>query len=368
MSGSIARKVALAAVAVLALSMSPAIAAAPKVGAACPKVNATQSVKTKTTTTTFKCVKQGKKQTWQRERTLSNDVVAWLKECRNNISVVIGYGAGGATDLWARLLASALEKETGAKFNVSNTPGAGGSLGINKVISAKRNACTIGNFNLPSGLQYLRPTSTVTYNKESMALLARTGYSANVLVVNANSSIRSTKDLIDAAKARRLNAGSDGPGSDDAIAYFDIQDKAKITFNEVVTDGSAAKVQALLNNQIDFFVGSITGVLPQVKNNQFRALCVLSDSKSSFLPDTPTCASEGLNVISANSWSMVVTNGVNERRRQAIENLILKISASADYRTANENIGVEVRPLTSDQLSEEWLRQASLYKSIINKL
>lgn len=368
--GRIVRGVALATVAALALSMSPSVGATPvRQGAVCEKANDTRSVVSRTTTTTFKCVRNANRQLrWQRERTLSNDVVAWLKECRNSVEIVVGFGAGGATDIWARLLATALEKETGAKFPVTNTPGAGGSLGINKVISAKRNGCVMGNINLPSGLQYLRPTSTVTYTRESMALIARTGYSANVLVVNANSSIRSTADLLNAAKARRLNAGSDGPGSDDAIAYYDLSQKAKITFNEVVTDGSAAKVQALLNNQIDFFSGSITGVLPQIRNNQFRAVCVLSDAKSVFLPDTPTCKSDGVDVISDNSWSLMVTNGVAERRRQAIENLVVRIGNNRDYREANEKVAIEVRVLTSDQLAAEWLRQASLYKSIINKL
>jgi tripartite-type tricarboxylate transporter receptor subunit TctC len=268
------------------------------------------------------------------------------------------------------LLAKYIETETGAKVNVTNTPGAGGSLGINKVMSSKRNACTMGNVNLPSALQYLRPTSSVTYSKESLNLIATTGFSANVIVVHADSKYNTVKDLVDDMKANagRIKAGSDGPGSDDAIAYYDLGQKTGTTFTQVVTDGSAAKVAALLSKQVDFFGGSITGVKANIDNKQFKALCVFSDVKSKFLPTTPTCKEAGYDVISTNMWSLFTSQGVLESRRQAIEDMLLKIAANTTYIADNDKLAIEVRPFTSDALSEEWTRQAVLYKSIISKI
>jgi len=371
-----ALRISILAIAALTLSVSTSgsVSAAVKAGAACTKAGQKSG--------TFTCTKVGTKLVWKANAVkpvapvvpvkseYDLQIAAWLKDCNNTISVIIGYGAGGATDIWVRNKASYIQTLTGAKVNVTNLPGAGGSLGITKVTSAKRNGCTIGNVNLPSALQYLRPTSSVTYNKESINFIATSGFSSNALIVNATSAYKTVADLIAAAKAApgKINAGSDGPGSDDAIAYYDVETKAVIKLNQVVLDGSAAKVTALLSNQIDFFGGSVTGVLPQLTNKQFRALCVYTDKAVKFIPDVPTCASQGLNVLSANYWSLMMAQGVDEKRRQAIEDLMLKIAADPAYIASADKLGVETRVLTSDQLSEEWTRQAVLYKGILAKI
>lgn len=362
-----ALRISILAIAALTLSVSTAVtsSAAVKAGSACTKSGQKSG--------TFTCTKVGTKLVWKAAPVKSAydlQIESWLKDCNNTISVVIGYGAGGATDIWVRNVAKFIETYTKAKVNVTNLPGAGGSLGITKVTSAKRNGCTIGNVNLPSALQYLRPTSSVTYNKETINFIATSGFSSNALVVNASSKYKTVKELIDGAKAApgKINAGSDGPGSDDAIAYYDVQSKAGIKINEVVLDGSAAKVAALLNNQIDFFGGSVTGVLPQLTNKQFRALCVYTDSAVKYIPEVPTCKSQGLDVMSTNLWSLMTAQGVDEKRRQAIEDLIVKIAADPAYVASSDKLGVETKVYSSDQLSEEWTRQAVLYKSILSKL
>ncbi len=368
-----ALRISILAIAALTLSVSTSgsVSAAVTAGAKCTKVAQKSG--------SFTCTKVGTKLVWKANTVApvapvkseyELQIASWLKDCNNTISVIIGYGAGGATDIWVRNLANFIQTETTAKVNVTNLPGAGGSLGITKVTSAKRNGCTVGNVNLPSALQYLRPTSSVTYNKESINFIATSGFSSNALIVNADSKYKTVKDLIDAAKASpgKINVGSDGPGSDDAIAYYDVETKAGIKLNQVVLDGSAAKVTALLSNQIDAFGGSVTGVLPQLTNKQFRALCVYTDKAVKFIPDVPTCASQGLNVLSTNLWSLMMAQGVDEKRRQAVEDLVLKIAAKADYVAASDKLGVETRVFTSDELSEEWTRQAVLYKGILAKI
>jgi tripartite-type tricarboxylate transporter receptor subunit TctC len=293
-----------------------------------------------------------------------------LKACHNNIQMVVGYTAGGATDVWARILADAMSKDLKAKITVVNAEGAGGSIGINKVISAKKDGCTIGNINLPSGLQYLFPNSAVQYDKSDLSFVGETGYSPNAIAVAENSPYKSLKDLLDDAKARpgKVNAASDGPASDDAVAYIRLQDATGIKLNQVVLNGSADKVTSLLGGQIDFFGGSVTGILPQIKNKQIRALCVYADKPSSFIPDVPTCSSEGANVVSDNRWSLFVAKGVPEARRQILEDSMLKVSKQPAYQAANQKGGIEVVPLTGAELSTEWDKQAKVYQQVTAEL
>jgi tripartite-type tricarboxylate transporter receptor subunit TctC len=295
---------------------------------------------------------------------------AYLKDCHNSIDMIVGYTAGGATDVWARVLADAMSKETGAKIQVVNAPGAGGSIGINKVISAKPDGCTIGNINLPSGLQYLFPNSSVKYTKDDMSLIGESGYSANAIAVSAKSPYKTLKDLLDDAKAKpgKVNAASDGPASDDAVAYTLLEQATGIKLNQVVLNGSADKVTSLLGGQIDFFGGSVTGVIPQLKNQQIRLLCVYADKQSQFAPDVPTCKSAGADVVSDNRWSLMTAKGVPEARRKVLEDALMKVSAQQSYKDANTKAGIEVVPLTGAQLSTEWDRQAAIYKTVTAKL
>jgi tripartite-type tricarboxylate transporter receptor subunit TctC len=295
---------------------------------------------------------------------------AYFKSCHNTIQFVVGYTAGGATDVWARLLADALGKETGAKFQVVNAPGAGGSIGINKVTSAKPDGCTIGNVNLPSGLQYLLPGSKVTYSKDDLSLIGESGYSPNAIVISAKSKYETVADFIADAKARpgKVNAASDGPGSDDAIAYAQLQDAAGIKINQVVLNGSADKVTSLLGGQIDLFGGSVTGVLPNIKNNQIRVLCVYADQPSTFVPDAPTCSSQGVDVSSDNRWSIFTGKNVPENRRKILEDALLTVAKNDDYKSANEKAGVEVVPLTGKELSDQWDKEADTYKKVVAEL
>jgi len=294
----------------------------------------------------------------------------YFKDCHNTIQIIVGQTAGGATDMWARLLADAMSKSAGVKFQVVNVPGAGGSIGINKVTSAKKDGCTLGTVNLPSSLQYLFPNSKVQYTKADFALIGDTGYSPNTIVVAKDSPYKTLKDLIADAKARpgKVNAASDGPGSDDAVAYIRLQDATGMKINQVVLNGSADKVTSLLGGQIDFFGGSVTGVMAQIRNAQFRALCVYADKASVFIPDVPTCKSQGADVLSDIRWGLFTAVGVPAERVQILEDLTMKVAAQADYKAANEKLSIEVSPLTSKELSAEWDRQAEVYKKVTSKM
>ena len=64
----------------------------------------------------------------------------------------------------------------------------------------------------------------------------------------------------------------------------------------------------------------------------------------------------------------MMAQGVDEKRRQAIEDLMLKIAADPAYVASADKLGIETRTFTSDALSEEWTRQAVLYKGILAKI
>jgi tripartite-type tricarboxylate transporter receptor subunit TctC len=286
------------------------------------------------------------------------------------IQMVVGYTAGGATDIWARILTDELSKETGAKFQVVNKPGAGGQIGLNSLLSSPKDGSVIASVNLPSALAYLYPNSKTTYKRDDFSLVAASGYSPNVIAVRKDSKYNSLQDLLNDAKAQpgKLNAAADGPLSDDTVAYTYLQQKTGIKFNIVVVDGSADKVTALLGKQVDFFGGSLTGVLPQVKSGQFKLLAVYAEKRSPFLPDVPTAKEQGVDVLSDNRWNVTLAKGAPDDVRQGLEDAIKKVTESKTFQDRTAQAGIEVQFKTGTELSDVWKQQEDIIRQVVATL
>lgn len=287
----------------------------------------------------------------------------------DTIQMLLGLSAGGTTDTWARILADKLSQDSGARFRVVNKPGAGGQLAVNEVLS-KKDPTVIANVNLPSALKYLYPNAEATYTGKDFSLVGCTGYTPNVIVVRADSKYRTLQDLVDAAKAEpgKVNAAADGALSDDTVAYANLERAVDATFNTVVVDGSSEKVTALLGKQVDFFSGGLTGVQSQVEAGKFRILAVLADERSPYLKDIPTAKEEGVDVLSDSYFCFTMAAGAPENARSRLEDMLRKASDDPKYQDANAKVGMEVRFLTGEKLSQIWAEQEKSLRKIIPTL
>lgn len=271
------------------------------------------------------------------------------------VEVVVGFSAGGATDLFFRVLADELTQELGTDFQVVNAPGGGGATGINEVLTSPADGCTIGNSALPSHLMYLFPDSPGNFEKEDFAFAGASGQGRQVLVVSGDSEYESMQDLIDDAKTRgSIDAAADGPRGGDAIANAQVAEQGEIDVRQVIVDGSAEKVSALLGGQVDFFSGAIGGVLAAIESGQLKALAVMTEERSSALPDVPTAMEEGFDINAESHYGVLMPADVPEERRQILEDAIEVIAAKETYAEANANLGVETLFLTGDEYSQLW--------------
>lgn len=271
------------------------------------------------------------------------------------VTFIVGYDAGGSTDIWARILANHLEEQTGAEFQVVNRGGAGGQIGYNAVFGAGDDCYTIGNLNLPSALAYVFPNSEATYTKDDFNFVATTGYSPNGLVVPADSEWQTLDDLVADVQGdpEGYDAASDSLFGDDSVAYYQLQEAADIEFNQVIVDGSADKVQAALSGQIDFFGSSVSSVLPQIENEQLRMIALYAEERYEFLPDVPTAMEQGYDIVNTNSWGVVMPPDVAEECRQELENHIAAVAESPEYIEENNQAGLDVRFMSAEETAED---------------
>lgn len=216
------------------------------------------------------------------------------------ISFIVQYAPGGGSDVAARVLAAPMEKDLGTPVQVVNKAGAGGQVGFTEMTLAKPDGYTIGWVVQPTVITtYLDPQRKSAFTRKSFELIGMHDRDAGIVAVKGDSPFKTFKDLIDAAKAKpgTIRACTAGILSDDHIAILKTEQSAGIDLAAVHFDGSAPAMTALLGGHIEAFYGNQSEVTSQVKSGDVRILALFDKERSSWYPDVPTAAEQGVNIV-----------------------------------------------------------------------
>ena len=225
------------------------------------------------------------------------------------VKVVVGFSAGGGTDVAARVIAQKLTEAMGQTFVVENRPGASGLIGSEQVAKSPPDG-----YSIMVGSQTTLAVAPALYRKfqldvtKELTGLAMIGISPLVAVVNAASPIRSIKDLVTEAKSKNgtMNFGSGGVGTTPHMAGELLAFSAGIKMIHVAYRGEAPGINDLLAGQIPFMFSNLSVVLGNVQGGKLRALAVTSSQRVPQLPDVPTVAEQGYPGFDAATWFALV--------------------------------------------------------------
>jgi tripartite-type tricarboxylate transporter receptor subunit TctC len=289
---------------------------------------------------------------------------AFPANCQS-INLIVGFSAGGVTDLTFRAVADQFAKQLDTDVQVINAAGGGGSVAVNQLKAAPHDGCTIGNANIPTQLQYLYPEVEAGYTKEDFAFAGAFGIGPQALAVAANSPYKTLDDLIKAGKEKgSLTAVVDAPKGSDSIINAQFAKAAGITVRQVVVDGSSEKVTALLGGQVDFTDGGLGGLLPSVQSGQLRALTVWSPERSDSVPDVQTAKDQGIDVVQETLFGLLMPANVPDAARQKLEDTLKTTTENTDFQKQMKDLGIPVAFMTGKQFSEAWDDMADTVKGI----
>lgn len=228
------------------------------------------------------------------------------------VTIVVPYAPGGATDASARIVAQALEKQTGGTFIIDNAPGAGTTIGAAKVARAAPDGYTLLWGGLSSHAMAPNLYPRLPFDPvESFEPVSMTASSPYVLAVNAKSPYRSIADLVAKAKAEpgKLNYGTPGQGSSPHLTTELFLDAAGINVQNIPFKGAAPAMTSMLSGDIDFMIDTLTLPVQMIKAGKARALAVTSAKRVPELPDVPTMKESGLNVEAATWFGLFAPKG-----------------------------------------------------------
>jgi tripartite-type tricarboxylate transporter receptor subunit TctC len=225
------------------------------------------------------------------------------------VTIVVPLGAGGGSDLLARLVAQKLERRLGKPFVIENRPGGGTTIAAGLVARAS-----------PDGYTLLQATSTtmavnVTLAKKpaydpvrDFAPVALLTASPFVLTVSADSPVKSVADLIALAKARpgELNYGSAGPGSMHHLSTELMLSITGTRMQHVPYKATPPALTDLMAGRLQVLFGDGPSVVPQIREGKLRALAVSTAKRSPATPDVPTMQEAGIAGFESAAWQMIV--------------------------------------------------------------
>ena len=219
------------------------------------------------------------------------------------VRIVVGFQAGGGTDIAARVIAQKLADALDATFIVDNRPGAAGNIGADIVAKSNADGYTILMANSTIAIPSL--SVKLPFNvKKDFAPISNIALGPSVLLVNPSLPVTDVKGLVALAKAkpRTLIYGSGGLGNVTHLAMELLVSMTGIEMTHIPYKGAAPSVVGLLSGEVQLLFAGIPGVLAQISAGKVRALGVSISQRSPALPNVPTIAEAGLPGYYAASW------------------------------------------------------------------
>jgi tripartite-type tricarboxylate transporter receptor subunit TctC len=224
------------------------------------------------------------------------------------INYVVPFGAGGTTDVLARLVTPKVAAALGTTFVIDNKPGAGGSMGSDFTAKAAPDGYTIQGGTISSHAINVSLYAKLPYDPvKNFQPITMIGSMPNILVVRADSPYKSIQDVVAAAKAKpgTINFASSGNGTSQHLSgvFFEQMTGGKLV--HVPYKSSAESLNAILSGQgADIIFENLAPALPHIKAGKLRALGVTSEKRSAALPEVPAIA-ETLPGFAISSWQAI---------------------------------------------------------------
>ncbi len=221
------------------------------------------------------------------------------------IRLVVGYPAGGVTDVAARLVAEELDKILGQRIVVDNRGGASGSIGAAVVAKAPPDGYTLyfviaSHTILPATMGRHLQYDTI----KDFAPIGQLSSSPNMFVVRTDSRIKTLQDLVDAARQApgKISYSTPGYGTTTHLTAALFEQAANLKLMHVPYKSSVNSTEAVVNGEVDFGSSSILGGGSGVRQGRYRPLAVVADARLATFPDVPTFRELGYPSVLGNSW------------------------------------------------------------------
>src|SRR5262245_8387119 len=269
------------------------------------------------------------------------------------VRLVVGFSAGGPTDLPARFIADRLGSALGQRVIVENRTGAGGQIATQDVLSKPRDGynlllCT--HFEAINAAVY----KSVAYKLSDLAPITQISRYYYAVAVTNEVPAQDLEGFIAYARANpeKLNYGTIGRGSAQEVLALELAKATGIRLTGIPYKGGADALNDLIAGRVHLYVSPTLNVLPQYKAGRLRVLAVTSAERLAAAPEIPTLGEKGLAFLRFGWLGVCAGAGTPQPVIAALNRQIGAVVKSPEYREMIEKAGSVPLSSTPEELAK----------------
>jgi tripartite-type tricarboxylate transporter receptor subunit TctC len=286
------------------------------------------------------------------------------------IKIIVGFGAGGGTDLAARIVAQPLQEILGQPVVVENRPSAGGLVAGDQVAKGQKDGYTLlmmSNAHAVSAAMYKTLPYDPVKDFQMLSLVATAGL---VMITAPDFPANDVKGAVALLKAdpNKYNFGSAGVGTTQQFAAELMNQMAGVKITHVPYRSTPAVITALLSKDIHYAFELIQIVSGQIQAKTLKAIAVTSPARYPSLPDVPTFAESGLPGYDVTSWYGLAM--APDTPRPIIDKLNKAVAEALNrpaIRKQISDIGAQPKTSTPEELSQHIAAEVAKWQGVREK-
>ena len=259
------------------------------------------------------------------------------------LQLIVPVPPGGSVDLTGRLLAEHLPRALKQTVVVENRPGASGSIaaaGVARAVGDANQLMLVFDSHVTNPLVYPQ----LPYTLRDFTPVSRLLSFPLVFAVPASLPVNNIAEFIDLARRKpgALNVSSAGLGTLNHLAAELFKMRTHTHIVHIPYRGGVPALQAVMNDEVQLFMGSWVAIGPHVKSGRIKALAVTSAKRYSVAPEIPTLSEAGVKGFDVSTWiGAVAPSRIGAERQQALRGALLQALAQPAARQTLAQQGLE---------------------------
>jgi tripartite-type tricarboxylate transporter receptor subunit TctC len=286
------------------------------------------------------------------------------------VKLVVGYAAGGATDVLARLVAVKLGEGLGQPVVVENRAGANSNVGAEVVAKAAPDGYTLYVYTIANTINASLYDKLAYDPAKDFELIGMIAKIPNVLVVNPALPVKTVADYIRFGKesASGVTFASSGSGSSIHLSGEIFRMRSGMKMLHVPYRGSAPAVTDLLGGQVQSMFDNTPSAMPHVKAGKLRAIAVTSAQRLPLLPDVPTVSESGFPGFDVQSWfAIAAPTGTPRAVTDKLNAALNKALAAPDVRQRMNDLAATPEPGTPEQVRTFAMSEIKRWREVVQQ-
>ncbi|MDF2524051.1 MAG: hypothetical protein K0R31_1692 [Clostridiales bacterium] len=287
---------------------------------------------------------------------------------QRQVTIVVPFNPGGASDMTARIIAKGMEKELGKPVVVENKAGGSGGVGMQSVASSTPDGYTMSY--IPVELVMHKALKLSNLEPNSFDYVGQTTMVPAAVTVPSDAPYKTIKEFLDYAKANpgKVRVGNSGAGSIWHIAASALEQNQNIKFNHIPFEGAAPAVTALMGKHIEAVTVNSGEVKAGVDAGKLKILAVMTPERDPAFPNVPTLKESGINLEFSGWGGFAVPKNTPKEVRDVLSSALQKAASTDEFKKFIAERGMIVKYRNSDDFKKFVDDQFVYFNDLLSKM